>query len=235
MDVSDRGPDANRAKAIALNRSRTAGAVAVVGVIALLVAASVASHALMAPGDAGLSIGRLRDWAEEGLGWAIAGSLGLMTLHSFVPAPAELIAIGNGIVFGPVLGVVVTWCGAMMGAILAFALARRVGRSALPLLLSEEHCALIRSWQGRPSQLLIVRLVPLISFNLINYAAGVTGVGWWRFLWTTGIGILPITVLSVILGESLFEDAWLGILSAGGLLALLSLGIPYLHRRRGGG
>jgi uncharacterized membrane protein YdjX (TVP38/TMEM64 family) len=30
--------------------------------------------------------------------------------------------------------------------------------------------------------LLLARLVPVISFNLINDAAGVLEVGWWRFL-----------------------------------------------------
>ena len=46
------------------------------------------------------------------------------------------------------------------------------------------------------------RLVPVISFNLINYAAGILHVSWWRFLWTTSLGILPITVASVVLAIS---------------------------------
>lgn len=177
------------------------------------------------------SVGQLRIWAEQGPGWAIAGSLALMTLHSFLPAPAELIAIGNGIVFGPGLGILLTWVGAMIGAILAFALARRVGRQAMHYLLSDTRCAAIEAWEGRASQLLLVRLVPLISFNLINYAAGVSSVGWWMFIWTTGVGILPMTVLTVMLGESLFEGAWTAVIAAGSLLVALSMGLPHLRKR----
>ena len=50
-----------------------------------------------------------------------------MILHSFVPFPAEQIAIANGMLFA-VWGTLVTWIGAMMGAALAFALARRYGK-----------------------------------------------------------------------------------------------------------
>ena len=42
-----------------------------------------------------------------------------MVLHSFIPFPAEFLAIANGMVFGPVLGTVITWSGAMAGALLA--------------------------------------------------------------------------------------------------------------------
>ena len=60
--------------------------------------------------------------------WGIVGAVLLMVLHSFVPFPAELLPIANGMVFGPLLGVVVTWSGAMLGAVVAFALARLLGR-----------------------------------------------------------------------------------------------------------
>lgn len=128
-----------------------------------------------------------------------------MILHSFVPFPAELIAIANGMLFGLVWGTLVTWIGAMLGATLAFALARRFGRPLADRLVAR------RAWTGAEAlraccdarTLLLARLVPVISFNLINYAAGGLGVGWWPFLWTTGLGILPITVASGALGNRL--------------------------------
>ena len=39
--------------------------------------------------------------------------------------------------------------------------------------------------------MLIARLLPIIAFNLINYAPALAGIGWWPFLWTTGPGIRP--------------------------------------------
>ena len=60
--------------------------------------------------------------------WGVAGSIMLMVLHSFVPFPAEMVAIANGMLYGPVWGTVITWTGAMLGAWLAFGLARWLGR-----------------------------------------------------------------------------------------------------------
>ena len=41
----------------------------------------------------------------------------------------------------------------------------------------------------------------MISFNLINYAAGLTAISWWTFSWATGLGILPLTFLMVAGGD----------------------------------
>ena len=66
------------------------------------------------------------------------------------------------------------------------------------------------------------RLLPFIAFNLVNYAAGLTQVGWLTFGWTTGIGILPFTVLMVVFGDRAEEmslEVWL--LAGAALMILL--------------
>jgi uncharacterized membrane protein YdjX (TVP38/TMEM64 family) len=137
-------------------------------------------------------------------------------------------------VFGPVWGTLVTWIGAMLGAALAFGLARRYGR---PLV---DHLVARKAWAGTEAlhaccdarTLLLARLVPVISFNLINYAAGTLGVGWWRFLWTTGLGILPITIASVTLGNQLTGPMWDVWLAGSGLLLAFYLGWRWYGIRR---
>jgi hypothetical protein len=59
--------------------------------------------------------------------WGVLASIGLMVLHSFVPFPAELVGLANGMLCGPVWGTVITWVGAMLGAFLAFGLSRAFG------------------------------------------------------------------------------------------------------------
>ena len=142
--------------------------------------------------------------------WAMAGSVLLMIAHSFVPLPAEFIAIANGMVFGVVLGTLITWCGAMAGAILAFSLARLFGRRFVQAILPSRYGTAIDGWtqeQGVPI-LLVSRLLPIVSFNLINYAAGLTSISWWTFLWTTGLGILPLTFLMVFIGKQMISGEW---------------------------
>jgi uncharacterized membrane protein YdjX (TVP38/TMEM64 family) len=70
---------------------------------------------------------------------------------------------------------------------------------------------------------LVARFIPVIAFNLINYAAGLTRLTWWQFTWTTAVGILPLTTLMVIMGdniESLGWASWL-LLLAGGIFLWL--------------
>jgi uncharacterized membrane protein YdjX (TVP38/TMEM64 family) len=167
--------------------------------------------------------------------WAALGSVALMVLHSVLPLPAEVIAVANGALFGWAGGIAVTWIGAMLGAALSFGIARRLGRPALRRFASEHYRRSIEAWEGRPSFMLMVRLVPVISFNLINYAAGVTGVGWARFLWTTGLGILPITVASVVLGDELLDASWpVWAATAAGVVVLWLLFLRLRRRIIGG-
>ncbi|HEX9491180.1 MAG TPA: VTT domain-containing protein [Stellaceae bacterium] len=156
--------------------------------------------------------------------WSAAGSVALMVLHSFLPLPAELIPLVNGMMFGPWLGIALTWIGAMLGAVLSFALARWLGRPFVRLVVSEARWRQIATLPVRPGPLLLVRLVPLISFNLVNYAAGLLGVGWWTFLWTTAIGILPLTVAMVLVGgQILAAPLWAWALAAATVAALFLL------------
>jgi uncharacterized membrane protein YdjX (TVP38/TMEM64 family) len=145
-----------------------------------------------------------RSWAP----WTAAASVTLMVLHSFLPLPAEVIAVANGMMFGPLIGVLVTWLGAMLGAVLAFALARYFGRPIVCALVPDRYSRTLDGWESRPAALLIARLLPVISFNLVNFGAGLARVAWWPFLWTTAVGILPLTVLSVVLGNRLFDATW---------------------------
>ena len=151
--------------------------------------------------------------------WGVAGAILLMVLHSFVPFPAEIVAMANGMVYGPFWGTVITWTGAMLGAYLAFGLARWLGRPFVRAMVAERHHEKLDDWVARQGggMLFLSRFVPVISFNLINYAAGLTAISWWTFTWATGLGILPLTFLMVLIGDGLWSGetaAWLWLVLA---------------------
>jgi uncharacterized membrane protein YdjX (TVP38/TMEM64 family) len=159
----------------------------------------------------------VRGWGA----WSALASVALMVLHSFLPLPAEIIPLANGMLFGPVIGIALTWLGAMLGALLSFALARWLGRGFVRLVVAEASWARLAGSSLDAGSLLLVRLVPLISFNLVNYAAGLLGVPWWRFLWTTALGILPLTIAMVLMGaELLAAPLWAWLALAAAVLAL---------------
>lgn len=164
-------------------------------------------------------------------GWgplAAIASLGLMIAHSFLPVPAEIIAISNGILFGPAFGIFLTWLGGMIGAILSFSITRYFQSPLRGLLPSRVLQSELLDKSVPTPTLLIMRLIPLISFNLINYALGLSRVKLWTFVWTTALGILPVCVLSVIFGGYIAAMSGMGIvLSALGLIGFLCAGLLY--------
>jgi uncharacterized membrane protein YdjX (TVP38/TMEM64 family) len=194
---------------------------ALVVIVALGIVAWRGHIVTIAPTAQGIE-DEIKSWGP----WAVLASIGLMVAHSLVPFPAELVSFANGMLFGPVWGVVITWVGAMLGAALAFALGRWFGRPFVDALMSEHHRNAMDRWLHRQGigVLLASRLMPVISFNVINYAAGLTPISWWTFLWTTGLGILPITTLLVVTGDQVWNGhgtAWIylvAIAAAGALL-----------------
>ncbi|MFQ5772943.1 MAG: TVP38/TMEM64 family protein [Kiloniellaceae bacterium] len=165
----------------------------------------------------------IRSWGALG----VAAAIGLMVVHSFVPFPAEFLAIANGMLYGPVWGTVITWTGAMLGAFLAFGLARWLGRPFAEIVIARRNWHAIDDWTAERGAyvVLVSRLIPLIAFNLINYAAGLSRISWWTFAWTTGVGILPLTVLMVVMGHSVHTLGWesWAALVAGALVLWLAL------------
>ena len=161
----------------------------------------------------------IRSWG----GWGVAVSIALMVVHSFVPFPAEILACANGMIYGPVWGTAVTWVGAMLGASVAFGLARWLGRPFVYRMLKEARRERLVRWSRDRGgvALLTARLIPVIAFNLINYAAALTEISWWTFLWATGIGILPLTALSAILGDQMLSMPLWGWLLLGAVVLVI--------------
>lgn len=175
----------------------------------LLLLAIGATAWLVLPGDwisvlngsVTYTVALIRSWGP----WGAIGSIGLMIVHSFLPFPAEIIALANGMIYGPLWGAAITWVGAMLGASMAFGLVRLFGRSFVRRLLPDHHWRRLADWSHAHggAALIISRLIPLIAFNLINFAAALTEISWWTFLWATGLGILPLTVLLAVLGDNM--------------------------------
>lgn len=208
---------------------RVAAALALMLAIAIGVLVWWSSAAGIAPTPKGIEA-EIRSWGH----WAVAASIGLMVAHSLIPFPAEFVTLANGMLFGPVWGVAITWIGAMLGAALAFALARWFGRPFVYALMNERHRNAVDRWARRQGIgiLLLSRLMPLISFNVINYAAGLSPISWWTFLWTTGLGILPITALLVVTGDQAWNgngNAWIYL-----VMAVVAVGLLWfvVARRR---
>lgn len=126
-------------------------------------------------------------------------------LVAILPIPAEIPAMVNGIVFGPVWGTLVTWASALAGAQISFELARRFGRPLTARVLPAAVMARadrVCTTAGWPL-LLGLRLLPTVAFTAINWAAGLTLMRRSTFIWTTAVGILPGAIIFTATGAGL--------------------------------
>lgn len=152
--------------------------------------------------DTNAVIEYLRGWGA----WAAVVSSILMVLQSVAaPIPAFLITLSNAAIFGWVIGAILSWSSAMVGAAVCFYIARGLGRDVVERLTSKGAMASIDVFFERygDKAILICRLLPFVSFDFVSYAAGLTNMGFWRFFIATGIGQLPATIVYSYVGGTL--------------------------------
>jgi uncharacterized membrane protein YdjX (TVP38/TMEM64 family) len=123
--------------------------------------------------------------------------------------PASLLTIAGGAVFGLLPGVAYSLVGATLGSTGAFLLGRHVARrrvetrlAAMPRLVAIERAV---SAHGRRIVFLL-RLSPVVPFNFLNYALGLTTISVWDFVFAS-LGTIPgafvYTYAGKVTGEAL--------------------------------
>jgi len=160
-----------------------------------------------------------------------AGAIALLALvlaHAVVPYPAELTTAAAGYVYGFGVGWALMMLSWFLTALLAYELARGVGRHATLRLIGPRRLAATERFVDRSGAtgLIAARFLPLIPFNAVCYAAGITEVPRARYAWTTVIGIMPFTLAVTYLGSRLqtvsLSDWRLWAVTAALLAALLA-------------
>ena len=163
--------------------------------------------------------------------------LALTLIHTVVFYPAEIVDAAAGFVYGFFPALALMMLGWLLSGLLCYAVGHSVARPLLDRWFGAARFERMEAAieRGGATLLLAVRLIPIVPFSLVSYAAGAARVPLWRYAWTTVVGYLPITALSVYFGTrleglGLTDPLVLG--SAAALLALLFLGRWVM--RRGG-
>lgn len=159
--------------------------------------------------------------------WAPALYIGLFILLPAFFFPVAVLALAGGLLFGLWWGSVYTFIGAVLNCAMMFLLARYVGRSQVQRLVEQK---LSPQWQRRLQMadgkegfllLIILRLIPAVPYNLINYTFGLTGISFSSYLLASAIGIIPGTFAFINIGDKTLEAGSPSFWIAIGLLVLL--------------
>ncbi|XP_062086107.1 uncharacterized protein LOC133792206 [Humulus lupulus] len=146
-------------------------------------------------------------WVKQDLGpWGpIVLAIAYIPL-TILAVPASILTLGGGYLFGLPLGFVADSIGATIGATAAFILGRTIGRSYVISKLKNypkfEAVAIAIQRSGFKIVLLL-RLVPLLPFNMLNYLLSVTPVRIEEYVMATWLGMMPITFTLVYIGTTL--------------------------------
>ncbi|KAL6532308.1 hypothetical protein OROGR_014278 [Orobanche gracilis] len=146
-------------------------------------------------------------WIEQDLGpWGP-----LVLAFAYIPltvlaVPASILTLGGGYLFGLPVGFVADSLGATIGAGAAFLLGRTIGRSYVISKLRDYpkfRAVAIATQRSGFKIVLLLRLVPLLPFNMLNYLLSVTPVPISQYMLASWLGMMPITFALVYVGTTL--------------------------------
>ena len=148
------------------------------------------------------------------------------------PIPSLPLDVTAGAFFGPVLGSTYAVIGALAGAIASFWIARLLGRELIERVLGGHinFCATC-SDKLLTRIVLLSRLLPFVSFDMVSYGAGLTKMSTRRFALATGIGTIPLTVLYTSFGSLVSFGSEIT-LTIGALMVVLFFLLPRWIERR---
>lgn len=134
------------------------------------------------------------------------GALATMVLATSTPFPAEIAAIAVAMKHGFWLGFALIWTGAMLGALLLYALALHLCRYAGWITRSRP----VREAQARMHDLgwisiFGLRLIPLVPFFALSLAAGLIRMPLRAYVQGTALGILPASAVLSLFGQGLIS------------------------------
>ncbi len=177
----------------------------------------------------------IKSWLEAGpLSPLLVLVVLMITAVIIGPIPTFPISASAGMLYGVGGGTLIAATGATIGAIIAFWIARWAARDWVHRRIGN-HPLLDRDASQNTLSILIAftRLVPVFSFALISYAAGLTAIQTWRFALASLVGMLPMTLVYAGLGHAVTVNPLVAAGAGLAIILIMWLVPPRLERRYG--
>lgn len=150
---------------------------------------------------------------------------------SVVP-PIGAMSLAAGFIFGPLFGTIGIMTGSFIGTSVTFFISRLLGRRFVDRLARGRF----REFEQKLNEngfvaILFIRLVPLIPWEVVNYAAGLSKIKYRDYILATLIGIFPSVIIQTFFSDSISNfdigDPKL-LIATGGFILLIFVPTIYL-------
>lgn len=175
-----------------------------------LLIGAVALAALVALGSTlGGRIPELTGWVARQGAWGVVAFIAAYAVATVAFVPGSVLTLAAGVIFGVVLGTAYVFVGAVIGSTAAFLIARHVARPLVERHLkgTPRFARLDRAVAASGRRIVVLlRLSPVLPYNVLNYALGLTRVRLVDYL-VAAVGMLPGTLLYVYSGSLIGDVA----------------------------
>jgi uncharacterized membrane protein YdjX (TVP38/TMEM64 family) len=183
----------------------------------------------------GINQQQLQLWLQQMGIWAPIIYILVYAIATIFILPSTPLNLSGGAIFGSVWGTVWTSIAAVLAAVLSFGFSRTIGRKIVEQKLAGKWQSLDREMeQGGFFYMFAIRLLPLIPYGMVNFAAGLTSIKFRDYFFGTLLGTVPGILPFVMMGAGLTalkQGNVVPILVALALIGML-VGTATWYRRR---
>lgn len=185
----------------------------------------------------GIDANLIQSWLKAAGIWAPIIYIIIYVVATILILPSTALNLTGGAIFGVWMGTFWTSIAAIIAAIAAFLFARTIGHEIVSQRLAGRWQALdAEIQQGGLFYMFAIRLMPIMPYGLVNFAAGLTSIRFQDYLLGTTLGTVPGILPFVMLGSSGLKAIRTGdilpLVSALALIGILVGGATWYRRRR---
>lgn len=149
------------------------------------------------------------------------------------PIPGNILMMSGGFLFGVPMGVALSVIGLFIGSLITFSLARVLGRPFVEKLADPEDLEAADKFFEEKGfyAVLIFRLIPVISLDLVSYGMGLTSMSFKDYVLATIIGMIPGAILYTLLGDVFIDVAPIIFFITTFVLVIAFLLTPFLKEK----
>lgn len=120
--------------------------------------------------------------------------------------PAAIFSVVGGTIFGSFKGFIFNMIGFFLSGTVAFFIARNLGKETVDKLLRGKAIKLNNNLNKNGFKILfLLRLPPVLPYDPLSYACGLTKIKYKDFIYASLLGVVPETLCYSIMGQNIFN------------------------------